>query len=113
VNQLEKNITPDFAGEQKNSDKTPEPAKKRISIIDILGLLIILSGILGLLGILFYDPLRDILASRPISENIIGTNGTIGIMCAFIQITVGIGIIIAHILLKGIMSQPSPPISWK
>ena len=98
--------------EPKNSDTTPVPAKKRISIIDILGLLIILSGILGLLGILFYDPLRDILASRPISENILGTNGMIGIMCAIIQITVGIGIIIAHMLLKHIKIQPGPPISW-
>ena len=99
--------------EQKNSDKTPKPAKKRISIIDIIGLLIILSGILGLLGIYFYDPLKDILASRPISETIIGTNGMIGIICSFIQITVGIGIIIAHILLKGTIIQPSPQISDK
>ena len=113
MNQLEKNITWDFAIEQKNSDKTPVPAKKRISIIDILGLLIILSGILGLLGILFYDSLKDILASRPISENSIGTNGTIGIMCAFVQIAVGIGILIAHILLKRIIIQPSPQISEK
>ena len=86
--------------EQKNSDKTPVPAKKKISIIDILGLLIILSGILALLGIYFYDPLKDIIAHRHISENSIETNGMIGIMCAFIQITVGTGIIIAHILLN-------------
>ena len=113
VNQLEKNITWDFAEEQKNSDKTPELAKKRISIIDIIGLLIILSGILGLLGIYFYDALRDILASRPISENSIETNGMIGIICSFIQITVGTGIIIAHMLLKKIKIHTNPEITWK
>jgi hypothetical protein len=34
-------------------------------------------------------------------------------MCAYIQIAVGIGIIIAHILLKRIIIQPSPQISKK
>jgi hypothetical protein len=66
VNQLEENIAPPFQDVQKNLDKPPKPPKKKISIFDLIGLLFVLSGILILLAILFFDFLRDILARRPI-----------------------------------------------
>ena len=111
MNQLEENIPPPLYEVQKNLDKPAQAPKKKMSIFDILGLLIVLSGIILLLAVLFFDPLRDILAHRPISENSIGTMGTIGIYCSFLQILIGTGIIIAHILLKNIKIQPSPQIS--
>ena len=113
MNQLEENIAPPFQDVQNDTGKPQASPRKRISIFDLLGLLIVLSGILVLMAVLFFDPLRDILAHRPISESDIGTNGTIAIWCAFIQISLGIGIIIAHMLLKRLKIQPSPPISWK
>jgi hypothetical protein len=110
---MEENIGPALIEDKKDGGQSPDPPKMKMSIFDILGLLIVLSGILVLLAVLFFDPLRDILAHRPISENIIGTNGTIAIWCAFIQILVGTGIIIGHMILKGIRIQAVPPISWK
>jgi len=68
VNQLEQNITPAFTEEPYDNAQTPQPPKKKKSIYEILGLLITLSGIFALVAVLFYDPMRDIIAHRPICQ---------------------------------------------